>query len=61
MYLLFKAIHKLHVELQFLSQLIKSPWPVLVLSVSVLNGLTQPLENNSVPILKHIQSFSSCL
>lgn len=42
-YLLFKGIHKLHVKLQFLSQLLKTPRPVLMLSVPVLDGLTQPL------------------
>lgn len=45
-HLLFKGIQKLHVDLQLLSQLFKSPGPVLVLSVPVLNGLTQPLANN---------------
>lgn len=53
-YLLFIGINKLYTELYFLSQLFKSPRPVLVLSVPILNGLTQRLEQqNYTQILTH--------
>lgn len=56
-YLLFKGFQKLHVDLQFPSQLFKSPRPVLMLSVPVLNGLTQPLREDSVT---GFDSYSPC-
>jgi len=49
-YLLFIGIYRLHVDLQFPSQLFKSPRPVLVLSVPILNGLTQPLEHTRIEV-----------
>lgn len=51
-YLLFEGLQNLHVELQFLAQLFKSPRPVLVLPVSVLNGLTQHLGSRHIAINK---------
>lgn len=45
-YLHFEGFHNLHVLLQLLSQLLKSFWSLLILCVSVLNGLAQFLQNN---------------
>lgn len=49
-YLLFEGVQSLHVDLQFLPQLFKSPWPVLMLPVSVLNGLTQHLDTRHITV-----------
>lgn len=46
-YLVFKEFYSLHVRLQFLPELFKSPWPVLVLSVPCLKGLAQPLQKKT--------------